>query len=145
VVPLQFILCVLCKFISELPLLARGSTLSMEIKLHLYKTVIRPTMTYANPVWCTISNSTYRNLQVVQNKCLRVITNSPRSTPMPQLHRITGIEYIQPHILRLAERFYSTCASHTNPLIRSIGRYTLQDLHKLYKHYKHKRPKHALL
>jgi hypothetical protein len=58
-------------------------------------------------------------------------------------HRITGIEYIQPYILRLAERFYSDLyVPYKSPY---TIQYTLQDLHKLYKRYKHKRPKHALL
>jgi hypothetical protein len=64
------------------PLLTRDSTLTMEIKLHLYKSIIRSTMTYAAPVWCAISDSTYQNLHIVQNKCLRVITHSTRGTPI---------------------------------------------------------------
>ena len=35
--------------------------------------------------------------------------------------------------------------AHPNPLIRSIGNYSLADLHRQYKKYIHKRPKHILL
>ena len=35
--------------------------------------------------------------------------------------------------------------SYPNPLIRSIGNYSLADLHRQYKKYIHKRPKHILL
>jgi hypothetical protein len=35
--------------------------------------------------------------------------------------------------------------SYRNPFVRSIGNYTLPDLHRQYKKYLHKRPKHILL
>ena len=36
-------------------------------------------------------------------------------------------------------------AAHPNPLVCSIGNYTLADLHCQYKKYIHKEPKHLLL
>ena len=57
----------------------------------------------------------------------------------------THIDYLQTYIRSMAERFYAQCPEHDNPLIRSIGNYTRQDLLKLYKKYRHKRPKHILL
>jgi hypothetical protein len=85
------------------------------------------------------------DVQVIQNKYLRVITQSPRCTPISYLHYVNGIDYLQPYILSLANRFYSYCPEHYNPLIRFIANYPLQDLLKLYKKYKHQRPKHILL
>jgi hypothetical protein len=126
-------------------LLDRESSLAPATKLHLYKTSIRPTMTYAAPVRCSISPSTYQYLQVIQNKCLRVITQSPIRTPISHLHTVTGIDYLHTYIRSLAERFYAQCPEHENPLVRSIGNYTRQDLLQLYKKYRHKRPKHILL
>ena len=67
------------------PLLARESTFAPATKIHLYKTSIRSSMTYAAPVWCSVSQSTYQYMQVIQNKCLRVITQSPRCTPIAHL------------------------------------------------------------
>jgi hypothetical protein len=127
------------------PLLAKESTLSVETKLRLYKATIRATLTYAAPTWCSISLSTYRHLKVVQNKCLRVIANAPRGTPIITLLSTLGIPPLQTYIRRIAADFYSKCYMHSNPLVRSIGHYTLGDLHKQYKKYKHKRPKHCLL
>jgi hypothetical protein len=127
------------------PLLAKDSTLSTSTKLLLYTTSIRSTLSYAAPVWCSVSDSTYQQLQIVQNKCLRVITNSPRRTPIFSLHASLGVDYLRTYILHIAARFYAQCQSHTNPLIGAVGRYDLSDLHSMYKRYKHKRPKHALL
>ena len=41
--------------------------------------------------------------------------------------------------------FFGSCPAHPNPLVRSIGNYSLADLHRQYKKYIHKRPKHILL
>ena len=107
--------------IAIFPLLGRQSILVMDIKLHLYKAIIRSTMTCEAPVWCGISDSSYRTLQVVQNKCLRVITNSERGTPIRHLHDRTGLLMMQTYIMDMAARFYKQCMYHPNPLIRTIG------------------------
>ena len=133
------------RLIQLFPRLARDSSLAQTTKLQLYKTLIRPIMTYAAPVWCSASSSTYQHLQVVQNKCLRVITQSPRRTSISHLHTITSIEYLHTFIRTLAERFYAQCTEHENPLIRSIGNYTRRELLQMYTKYRHKRPKHILL
>jgi hypothetical protein len=127
------------------PLLAKESMLSIETKLRLYKATIRATLTYATPTWCSISLTTYRHLEVVQNKCLRVISNAPRRTPITTLLSTLDIPPLQTYIKQTAADFYSKCYMHSNPLVRSIGHYTRCDLLKQYKKYKHKRPKHCLL
>ena len=49
------------------------SSLSSRAKLLIYKTYIRPTMTYAAPAWGFIPKSCMRRLQAVQNRALRLI------------------------------------------------------------------------
>jgi hypothetical protein len=41
--------------------------------------------------------------------------------------------------------FNDTSSTHTNPVVRTIGNYTLDDLHQQYKRYINKRTKHILL
>jgi len=48
-------------------------------------------------------------------------------------------------IYHLTDNFFSSCPAHPNPLVPSIGNYTLADLHRHYKKHIHKRPKHHLL
>jgi hypothetical protein len=127
------------------PLLAKESTLSVGTKLQIYKAVIRSTLTYAAPTWCSISNSTYRNLEVVQNKCIRDIANAPRGAPISHLLATLGVETIQTYVRRIAESFYAKCYLHPNPMVGAIGQYTLNDLKRWNKRYKHKRPKHCML
>jgi hypothetical protein len=68
-------------FLKLFPLLARDSTLSPHNKLTLYKLLIRPVLTYAAPVWSNTSSTNYRQVQILQSKCLRVTGNYPRRTP----------------------------------------------------------------
>ena len=127
------------------PLFGKDSTLTTSTKLLLYTTSIRSIISYAAPVWCSISDSTYKQLQVLQNKCLRIILNAPRRTPIEDLHRTVDIERLRAYLLHISARFYDQCPAHINPLVANIGRYEKSDLHIMYKSYMHKRPKHVLL
>jgi hypothetical protein len=51
---------------------------------------------------------------------------------------------IRDFIYHLTDNFFGSCPAHPNPLVRSIGNYTLADLYRQYKKYIHKRPKHLL-
>ena len=112
-------------------------------KLTLYKLCIRSILTYAAPVWSSASVSNYRRLQVLQSKCLRVIGNLPRRTPIHQLHTIRSILPIREHIHTMTARFFHNSSYH--PLIHDIGNYSLYDFHQQYTKYVHKRTKHILL
>ena len=132
-------------FLQLFPLLARDSTLTIPNKRTLYKLFICSVLTYAAPVWSYKCPSNYRRLQVLQSKYLRVIGNYPRCTPIPCLHTTSNITPINDFIYHLTDKFFGSCPAHPNPLIRSIGNYSLADLHRQYKKYVHKRPKHILL
>ena len=99
---------------------------------------------YAAPVWSNTSSSNYRQLQILQSKCLRVIGNYSRRTPITHLHTALNLEPIRDSIFRLTEKFFN-CPTHPNPLVREIGNYSVADLHRQYKKYIHKRTKHLLL
>ena len=60
-------------------------------------------------------------------------------------HYLKYINPINDFIYHLTDKFFGSCPAHPNPLIRSIGNYSLADLHRQYKKYIHKRPKHILL
>jgi hypothetical protein len=83
----------------------------------------------------------------LQSKCLRIIGNLPRCTPIPLLHTTFNVLPIHEQIHYMTARFFNTSSNHTNPLIRVrvIGNYTIRDLHQQYKKYIQKRPTHILL
>ena len=132
-------------FLQIFPLLARDSTLSIPNKLTLYKPRIRPILTYAAPVWSNTSSYNYRRLQISQSKCLRIIGNYPRRTRIRRLHTTLNVTPIRDFIYHLTANFFDRCPAHPNPIVRSIGNYSLADLLHQYKKYIHKHPKHILL
>ena len=104
-----------------------------------------PPCTHAAPVWSNTSSANYRQLQILQSKCLRVIGNYPRRTPITHLHTALNLEPIHEFIYRLTDKFFCSCPTHPSPLVRGIGNYTVPDLHRQYRKYIHKRTKHLLL
>jgi hypothetical protein len=107
-------------FLELYPFLARDSTLSIPNKLTLYKLCIRSILTYAAPVWSNTSSYNYHRLQISQSKCLRVIGNYPRRTPIPRLHATLNVTPIREFIYHLTANFFDRCPAHPNPLDRSI-------------------------
>jgi hypothetical protein len=79
------------------PLLARDFPLTIPNKILLYKLLLRSMITYAAPVWSSTSLTNYRHLQVYQSKCLRVIGDIPRRTPISNLHAPNPPIHLPPH------------------------------------------------
>ena len=125
------------------PIFNRHSFLSPSNKLLLYKTMIRPILTYAAPVWSNTCVTNYKQLQVIQNKCLKISFNTPLYTNLSKLHNSIELNDIKTFCRSLTHRFYSKLKdTHTNPLIKCLGNYdsTLRNFK-----YIHKMPNHILL
>ena len=58
-------------------LTSRKSKLSIENKLKIYKTIIKPIWTYGIPLWGTASMSHINKIEIIQAKILRTIVNAP--------------------------------------------------------------------
>jgi Reverse transcriptase (RNA-dependent DNA polymerase)/Endonuclease-reverse transcriptase len=117
------------------PLLNQKSALSKSKGLLLYKTLIRPIMSFAPAVWGGADKRHIRKLQIVQNKVLRIIAKAPRGTRNDTLHSELNVEPIIVFAKKLATKFYDKATKSTNPLIKALGQYNTH--HKA----KHKRPK----
>jgi len=59
------------------PHLNRQSDLSIRNWVLLYKQLIRPMMDCACPAWSSSARSDVRRLQVLQSKCIRLVTGAP--------------------------------------------------------------------
>jgi hypothetical protein len=117
------------------PLLNKTNKLTIKNKLTIYKTIIRPILTYASPVWCNISDTTLTKIQRFQNKCLRLATNSSRYIKIRDLHEKAKVEMIRDHIDKHSARFYKTRLG-LNPLTQNITKTHLL----INKKIKHKLP-----
>lgn len=109
------------------PALKINSGLSEKNKIRLYKSYIRPIMTYAVPAWLTVCNSSFNKAQIKQNKCLRQAINFKRAPDdyyiisNEKLHEQTKVEFLKDHALRLAINTFNTMSTSKNPLVSSLG------------------------
>lgn len=111
------------------PALKVRSGLSHENKIRLYKSYIRPIMTYAVPAWLTVCNSTFQKTQKIQNKCLRQAIDFVRDPDYPRyisndsLHEQTKVELLKDHALRLATNTFLRMSTSDNPLVKALGEF----------------------
>lgn len=102
------------------PMLARTSGLSLGNKNIIYKTMIRPIIIYAAPIWGHATRARIKRLQIIQNKCLKLIHNLPFHFGTDELHILTKypkvIELIETH----ENAFIEKCDASTFEMIRSL-------------------------
>lgn len=96
------------------------STLSVEIKIHIYLLYLRPLFTYAPVMLLKGSLTSRQPLQRFQNKVLRIILNKRKSTPIRILHQISNVPSIEDFLNSTVDRFYARANVSLNPLIREL-------------------------
>lgn len=103
------------------PLLNRKSKLSPEMKLRIYKSIIRPALTYACPIWHLAKKTTITRIAAVQNKTLRMAINAPYYLANAVIARDTGVEPLEEYVRKTASKFAESIRSHTNPTINTLS------------------------
>lgn len=97
-------------------LLGQKSVLSLENKLLIYKTIIKPIWTYAIQIWGTASNSNIEITQRVQSKTLRSITKAPWYVSNHTIQRDLKICTVKDEIKKFSDRYKTRLENHPNPL-----------------------------
>lgn len=69
--------------------------------------IIRSTLVYAAPAWCSAAPTNIKPLQIFQNKCLRLILSEGRYAKINNMHEQTEIKYIIEYIKELSNNFYN--------------------------------------
>lgn len=88
-------------------LINRKNYLPYKTAITLFKTIIRPTLLYACPVWINAAKTNINKIQIVQNQFLRTITNAPWFISNHQLHNEFNLDPIMHHITYLSHNFFS--------------------------------------
>ena len=119
-------------------LLGSHSNLSLENKLTLYKTILKPVWTYGIQLWGTTSNSNIEILQRYQSKTLRLITNAPWFVNNCNIHKDLEMNKIKNEISKFSQRYLNRLSDHSNTLainllddseeIQRLKRYHVLDL-----------------
>lgn len=102
------------------PLLCRNSKLSENNKLLIYKMIIRATITYGSQIWSNAAHTHKKRLQIVQNRCLKIIRDLPRRYPTITLHTECNLETLSTYIARLNQKFSLSCLFSENTIIRNL-------------------------
>lgn len=124
------------------PLLKKRSKLNFHSKLTIYRSYIRPIITYACPVWSNTAKTHMNKIQVLQNKSLRMVLDAPYITKIEKLHRDTQIPFIENYIKKLTINFYKKLTISDNKLIKKLGCYN----HNSFPfRIKHKLPKKLIM
>ncbi|KAJ1170236.1 hypothetical protein NDU88_002117 [Pleurodeles waltl] len=93
----------------------------LRSKVHAVNAIIRPTMTYASPVWRGWKPEYRKPLQTLQNKALGIATSAPCFAKTADLHRDLGIETLDDHLRKLNVKFYKGLDQKENPLIKKLA------------------------
>jgi hypothetical protein len=96
------------------------SPLSLENKLLIYKTVLKPVWTYGIELWGSAAKLNLAVIQCYQSKLLRNITSAPRYVSNHTLHS----DLRNPHVRTVFQDRIAThrltLASHRNPLMEPL-------------------------
>jgi len=98
----------------------RKSKLSLENKLLIYKTILKPIWTYGIPLWGTSSNSNIEILRRIQNKVLRTTVNAPRYVPNAILHTDLQIPKVKAEITNFSTKYREKLLTHPKELILAL-------------------------
>ena len=105
-------------------LIGRNSTLSLDCKLLLYKSLLKPIWCYGIQLWGTASASNVERIQRRQNKILRLITSAPWYIKNSNIHRDLNMPLVTEEIAKYAGTYLTKLESHPNPLARNILNFT---------------------
>nr|CAD7400859.1 unnamed protein product [Timema poppensis] len=99
--------------------------------------IIQPIILYNCVAWSYDSGHLLNKFQATQNKILRTITGTNWYTRSVDLHTMMNSRQLQEIYNDSNKMFYEQSDSHTNTIIRSLGRYDPDE------HRKHNRPRLA--
>lgn len=104
------------KFSKMYWLLGRNSRLSVENKLIIYKSILKPVWVYGIQLWGTTSNSNLQVIQRFQSKTLRTILNAPWYINNDMIHRDLQMKTVKGVVSEYSERYLHRLENHVNPL-----------------------------
>jgi hypothetical protein len=93
--------------------LLKSECLSANIKLTLYKALIRSLMTCC-PAWELAADTYLLKFHRMQNKVLRTIGKFRRRTPVRDLHAAFNFQYVYDRVTKLCRRQAEIIQNHEN-------------------------------
>lgn len=101
-------------------LIGRNSQLSIESKLILYKSVLKPKWLYGIQIWGSTAPSNIDIIQRFENKLLRVIVDAPWYVPNSVIRNDLQMPTVKEEIIRYAIKHREKLAAHPNSLASNL-------------------------
>jgi hypothetical protein len=101
-------------------LLGRKSKLSINNKLFIYKTILKPTWTYGIQLWGTASTSNIEILECFQSKALCMKTDAPWYVPNTIIWKDLQMQTVKHEISRYSYNYSKRLSVHPNELILNL-------------------------
>lgn len=103
------------------PLINRRSKLSRKNKMLIYTGIIRPILTYGAPVWYNAAECHHKQMQILQNKCLKIIWNLHWRHPTRNLKEVTDVPLLKDYLTATIAKFQRNCSHSEFETIRTLG------------------------
>ncbi|GFW41787.1 RNA-directed DNA polymerase from mobile element jockey [Trichonephila clavipes] len=104
-------------------LISHRSKLAIRHKVLLYKSIIRPVMSYGSHIWGSAGMCHLKKLHTLTNSFLRQIVNAPWFVRNEVIYRDLKIKPFLPHIKDLSKRFFDKLPNVPNELISNQPAY----------------------
>jgi hypothetical protein len=102
-------------------LIGKKSQLSLENKIIIYKTILKPIRTYGIELWGCSKRSNTKIPDTIQSKMLRQLVNAPWYVSNAILHNDLSIPYVTEVIKAFAEKHKNRTTQSNNQLIRYLS------------------------
>ena len=76
---------------------------------------------YGCEAWSILAKCHKKKIQILQNKCLKIIFQAPRYTRISELHDMANFPYIDELMEDRAHKMYHMVSAHDNPLVQTVG------------------------
>jgi len=108
-------------------ILIKNKFTSLNIKLLIYKTLLKPIWTYGLQLWVSVKKTNLNKIQDFQNITICQITNAPILVTILTVHHDLVITSVEDGAAIFYKRFFSKLENHQNPLIKDLHTLTLPE------------------
>lgn len=115
---------------SQLYPLLKSKKLESRIKINIYKSVLRPVLTYASETWIQTAESNLNKLQRFQNITVRQALNAQWYHPNVMLQREANLQPIVEFIKKITIATHKKMTTHANQSIKRSLDYEPNPKHK---------------
>jgi hypothetical protein len=114
--------CIIFNFLMLIRLLDTRSRLTLNDKILIYNSIIKPLWTYGLERW---GSTNLQKIQSLQSKIIHKIANAPYYVSNITLHNDLKVPFVRDLVTTRYNKFHSSLSHHINALVQSLSSITL--------------------